>query len=564
MSKSLNRADGVHRRVFLRGVVLLTAGTAAQSCLAADQSSAYVSVRAFGVRGDASDSDKARIQAAIDSVKVGGAHAGKRLLFPGGGIYVCDAIDCAALKDVELIGYGATIRGPSTGRVQSYFNLEGSLGGVVFKGFTFDQMQPTLPPFTEADFPAGYYNCPIYANRECGSVTVDGCRFVNQYTSAIFWRLAGALDVLNSRFDIPASNQTKDGTPAAQKLESISLQTVAAPVRIDNCQFIGAPIANPAIGNCAVFYSGITGQLYIGHSRTEYCGRDNTGAHRLGVFDGYGDAVDVTIENNVSVHCMAQYGRMSATARGRLLGNMVRWSAGCEPAYNGFSVESTVFFGGQKGCQDIEISGNTFDDVGKRHAVVVSLMAYDWGAPLTRIRVADNTIPRAKVAVGLYGPFDDVTIEGTRCADMGILVDVANAPGGVTITSEEGVEADAAYDRLLIRRNVGRDLNRTSTGIQIGLSTSTTARVGRIELEENDLESVGGAGYGIVFHANSAEKTHNRIVARRNRIRGFGHAAYFREGGRYVWQDNDAAGATVAEYLDGRGYLSLERGRTPP
>lgn len=139
-----NHAGTFTRRALIQAIVLLPAGSVTRRSFALSATQHPVSVRDFGAAGDSSDTDAARIQAAIDSVKVGGVNEGRRVLFPEGGTYVCDRINCSGLQNVELVGYGAKITGPSTGRVGCYFDLSGS-AGVVIEGFAFDGRAAALP-----------------------------------------------------------------------------------------------------------------------------------------------------------------------------------------------------------------------------------------------------------------------------------------------------------------------------------------------------------------------------------------------------------------------------------
>lgn len=565
MATAENRAGTFTKRALIQALVLLPAGSVARRSFARSATQDPVSVRDFGATGDNSDTDAARIQAAIDSVKVGGVNEGRRVLFPEGGTYVCDRINCSGLQNVELVGYGATITGPSTGRVGCYFDLSGS-ADVVIEGFAFDGRAAALPAYTQADFAANNltYNTPVIANGETAAwsnITVRNCTLTGMYTNAVWAYRGSGVTVENNVFSAPVCTQTWHGTPAAQQYIFVMLQTVGGQVSVTGNRFLGSATTNPALPPCGVFYSGITGPLLIANNRADYCARDNTGTHRLGVFDGYGDSRDVTIESNVCTNVMAQFGRMSATAAGKVLNNAVHWSPNCEAGYNGFSVESTVVFGGQKGCQDILIEGNTFDDPAARHAMAIGLLAYDWGAPLTDIRVIDNVFRSGGAAIKTYGPYYNLIIEGNQAPNAsGTFLEVGPTPPGSRMTSVRGTEANATYDRLFVRRNLFRDTIARANGIHLGLGARTRAHVGLTVIEDNDLESTGGLGHAVVLIGRSTNMTRNEIIVRGNRIRGFADYAYFRDGGRYIWQDNDCEGATVTDYNDGGGYLSLELG----
>ena len=489
------------------------------------------------------------------------ASSGGTVIFRAGGTTTLTTpLLLTGLNNVRLVGYGHTMQCGAT-RINSYIDASGSSGTIV-EGFLFDGKQSSMPVYTQADFAANQltYNTPVIANGTVSAwsnLTVRNCTLTGMYTNAV-WTVSGTgLVVEGNTFNVPVCNQTYLGTPAAQQWICVVLQTLSGKVSITNNSFLGATTTNPALPPCAVFASGITGSLYIGDNRAEYCGRDNTGTHRLGVFDVYGDAVNVTIESNTAVNVMAQFGRLSAVARGKVLHNNVVWSANAEFGYNGYSVESTVVFGGQQGCQDILIEGNSFNDPDKRHATVISLLAYDYDAPLTDVRVVNNDIPEAAIAINLAGPYYNVTIRDNSCDDYTIAgINVQHAPGGVTLT---GTEANGLYDQLFIHNNFFRQLVSTgANGIQHSLGVFTTAKVGYSEIIGNQLEALTGVGSGIIVLGYSTNTARNRIIIRSNHIVGYNYYVYWRDGGYYLWEDNNCSGAATAPYLDGGGYLGLQ------
>lgn len=510
----------------LTGALLLAAmvlGTGAEACTRFDEGRNHASVKDFGVQGDGSDADSARIQFAINSVKVGGPNEGKRLLFPGGGTYVCDGIDCSNLANVELIGYGATIKGPSNGRVKSYFNMEGAGPGVVFKGFQFDQMQDVLPIYTEADYIDQQYNVPIYCRSgSSGSAVVDGCRFFNAYTSGIQWRLAGDLTVRNCVFDFPPCNQTCNGTPAVQWYDGIHLQSVNANILIDNCRFNGATTTNPAIAPCGIFASGINGRLTITNCAFSYCGSDNTGTHRLGALDFYGDVQNVHVKDNLFRDCMAVAIRLNACRVGLIESNYFHVNANAE--LDGNTLEVTGLghvFNSTEGTRDVVVCDNRFDDPQARAAAAVAVVAYYWDQPSRSVVVRSNTFRGSRNMARLIGPFDGVEIVKNRSlSGRGAIV---VTPGARIST---GAEPTSFYRRLTVEENEVRDTTSdNANGILVDLNTATKALVDRVSVVGNRVRcDQGSAAVAIVVNLNSSDKSRTRSEVRGNLVEGYAYA----------------------------------------
>jgi len=491
------------------------------------------------------------------------AGSGGTVIFPRGATTTLTTpILLTGLTNIRLVGYGHAMRSGAT-RINSYIDCSGATN-VIIEGFNFDGRMADMPVYTQADFDANNltYNTPVVANGATASwsnITVRDCSMTALYTNFAWFYQGGIVNVQNCVLNAPVCTQTYSGTAAAQQYSFVYLQTIEGKISVTGNSFLGAAITNPALGVNAVFYSGTTGSVYIANNRAEYCGRDNVGTHRLGVFDGYGDSVNVTVENNTCTFAMGMFAHLSAHARAKVLNNNVIWSANCEASYNGLPIESTITFGGQKGCQDILVQGNTFDDPSRRHAQTIVLAAYDYGTPLTNIRIIDNVITKATLGVGVFGPQYDIVVEGNRMPDATVGIQTGAAPGGVTLTTTLGTEANGVYDRVFIRNNFIREIGSGGNGISISYGTFTTATVGYILVEGNDLQTAGGAGYGIILLGFSTNTARNEIIARNNRVRGYGYHAYFRDGGYFTWQNNKCSNPATGDYNDGGGWLTLEK-----
>lgn len=495
------------------------------------------------------------------------AGSNSTIIFPRNGTTTLTApVSLNGLTNVVLRGYGHLVQCGAT-RIASYFDLSGSTNCIV-EGFKFDGKQSVMPVYTDADYAANQttYNTPVVANGVTGSwsnILVRNCSMVGLYTNFVWAYQGTGIAVENCRdLKAPLGNQTLGATLGAQQFGFVYLQTIGGPWRVTGCNFIGTATTNPAIPPNGVFYSGMTGSGYIANNYADYCSHDNTGTHRLGVFDGYGDSVNVVIENNVCTNVMAQFGRMNSMARSKIINNSITYSINAEANYNGISIESTISFSGQKGCQDVEVSGNTLRDPGGRHAYGVGLFAYDWGTPLTNIRVHNNAYTGSQTAVHMAGPFYNVRVSDENLIDGLRMLFVSPVPAGATMTATQGTEANSSYDRLFVRRLSLKNPTNASgaDGITISLNTATAARVGLFEIDDNVLEGTANTGVGVVLQGFSTNKANTEMYARRNRIRGYNYAAYFRDNGLIVWEDNRTSNLATATYLEEPGaFLALSK-----
>lgn len=501
-----------------------------------------VNVKDFGATGSGSVDDSGAIQAAVDA-----AANGAVLTFPPG-IYRLDReIKIERRSNLSLRADRATIVGGSK-RFRSYFHCDGS-EGLVFDGFAFDQRGPDLPRFTPQDY-GNSYNCPIHFVNGSG-LTVRNCEFADLYTLSIFFFQATGLAVDSCIFRCAVS--TND-----QWLQFIHLQTYGGTNRIARCRFLNAATTNPAYNPAAVFVSGGNAKsaLAIVECHAEYCGRNNNRSHRLGVFDVYGDAQNIVVRDNISLNTMAQFMRLSATRNGQISGNRVEISEHAEFDYSTLTVESTIYFApGQVGCQNIEISGNMFQDPAGRAAFTVGVLSYDWGAPATTITVKGNIFSGCRRSVFVGGPFQDVQIVGNSGRAGRNSIEVGhNGSNAAAVTATRGTEARSSFDGLLIALNVL--LNNTASdanAITINLSKTPPykGKVGRFVIRENSFQRVGRADVGqAIAVAINASTLQGDVEVSNNETRGYAHDWFMRGARNVVVEGNRAFDTGKTQYLD--------------
>jgi len=515
-------------------------------------------IKHFGAAGNGAVDDSSAIQAALDAIADGGA-----VLFPAGAYRIDGEIRVGNRSGISFLGTGARILG-GPDRFRSFFHCDGSRN-LTFDGVAFDQRGAHLPQYGASEH-GDTYQCPIHFINGDG-LTVRNCEFDDLYSLSLFFFQSTRLVVEKCVFRCGAS--TND-----QWLQFIHMQTYGGTNVVAGCRFLGAVATSPDYNPAAVFASGggLGSSLRIEGNQSEYCGRNNHGSHRLGVFDIYGDAQNVVVRNNVSLHTMAQFMRLSSTRNAQISGNRVVMSASAEFDYSILTVESVITFApGQVGCQNVEISGNKFEDLLGRSAVAVGILSYDWGAPATNITVKGNIFLGCRRAVAVYGPFVNVQIVynggqfGRNSIEIG-----QNGTNGAQVTSMFAQEAHGRFDGLLIAFNTV--LNGTpndSNAITINLSKTPrySGTVGSFIVRDNSLRRVGkkdaGQAIAVVINASTQQ---GHVLISGNYTEGFTHDWYIRGTKDVIVNDNRAVNAAGSSYLDDgtNGLVTRRNNRSSP
>lgn len=458
--------------------------------------------------------------------------------------------------NVTFVGQATRIKGGSS-RFRSYFKVK-NCSRVDFEGLSFDQLQPSLPVYTQADYPNGFYNTAIEI--EGGSrIRVTGCCFDNLYTRAVSVYQATDVDISDNLFTSPVQSQRYNGAPGAQELQHIHFATCAN-VRAANNRFINAPITSPANGVCSIYASGVSGYVHFEGNYSEYAGRDNAGAHRLAVIDYYGDAQTPRIINNVSRNGMAQFMRLAAVRGFVFAGNRIHASPNAEMDYSILTIESTVIYApGQVGVQDGIVRDNLFEDPAHRHAFAVGIIAYDWGAPSINVQSINNTFDGCRRSHLVRGPFFGVTIADNATRGAAGVIQIDHNP---SITSVYGAEAGAVMRNLDIRNNKMLD---DSGGGAVGISISTvktppyTGAADNIRVTGNIIRaSAPNSGQGVVAQM-SGDVPKGRVLINGNEIINYTIGIYLRSAAVATLLDNRIVSAQLP-ILDEGGTGAVDRG----
>lgn len=475
------------------------------------------------------------VQAAVDATPSGGF-----LHFTPGVIYTLPA-ELVMKSGVTYIGHGCTIKAAT--RIRSYFYVL-STSNVTIEGFNFDQIKTSLAVYTPGDYP-NFYCVGIYSELS-SNLVIRHNSFINLYTRGIYIHNgSGLLDIHSNSFSSPAQTQT-------QILEHLAINQFAGTINVTKNGFANTAYTNPAFGISGVSLSGTFGETNILYNTFNYCGRDNTGTHRLAVVDFYADHENVTVEHNVSTNTMAAFMRLSSTNKAKIAHNTIKLNANVEPISVTISVEGIAEYLGVPvvfpGVSDIEIIANKIIGSPTANTIAISLTAYDFAFPSTNIKLKDNRITNSAIAIGVGGPYDSLDISGNKVSGIGAnQIKVQYTSSGIVLTALHGTsETNSVYRDLNIENNTITLANAGGTTVLfVSLNKPTyLGTVTDINIDNNYLYSaIAGTGFACLIEANTSQKLECFKVTN-NTIHNWATGVYARDMKELIFFGNKARSVT--------------------
>jgi len=464
---------------------------------------------------------------------------GGDLFFPRGAYHLSGELTITGKSNIRFVGDLATIDGEAA---RSYFNFDGC-SNIAFEGLRFDARFGELPTF--ANYAGGPRQVPIRFFGSTG-LRVERCVFENLYTRFIDVNGSADIDVTRCRFTSPLQDQNLI-------IEFLSFLSVSGAINIVGNRFIGATTTVNGKSPAAVGMSGIQGEITIEGNRAWHCGRNNEGAHRLGVFDIYSDAANITVRGNRAWHCREQFMRVSTCVDVLVEANVVTIAAQADPTYSSLLVESGSWpMVTNPVCRRVRIRNNNLRCLGNKQAFALGLATYDWGAGAEDIEFSGNIVRSYERCFSVAGPFQNVRITRNTARDVGIFLDAQLMPGGfAALTTTLGVEADARFDGLRIEDNEAV-ITAASAFVPISISTSRapsfTGIVGDIFVRRNRLAcSAPGANSAInvIFNAPAGGNQQGDVVIEDNSLTGYSEPFYLRLLRRALIERNVATSVTT-------------------
>lgn len=490
-----------------------------------------------------------RIAKAIDAL----GQKGGEIVFPPGRYRFDSEFTLKQKENIKFSGNNCIVDGVLC---RSYFNVE-RCRNITFEGFNFDTRFGELPRFES--FSQGAMQVPIRFV-DSNNLNVIGCKFYRLYTVFIECRNASYIDIINCEFSSLLQDQD-------QYLTFIEFLTCGGVNAVRNNFFCGASTNVNDKSPAAVAASGISGEMTIAENRTQHCGRNNGGSHRLGCFDLYADTVNVTVSRNTALNCREQFMRISTSVNVTVQENFVSMAPEVDSTYSTLSIESGSWTGvANPICRNIAIVGNIFRCTENRQAFAVGVTSYDWGAAVENIRIEANVIERYDRAIVVAGPFDGLTISRNRATDVRSFLEVVQS-GNVPMTTVLGAERLSSFDSLSVQGNevdIMSESYLVPISFSIGQNKSYLGSIGTFSFFQNVVSNFKYGNKLAVSCLFNTEKEQGTFKAFDNRFRGFAVLFYLRSIKQAMIADNFADGATSLYLTDGT-VQSLElRGNQVP
>lgn len=421
----------------------------------------FVSVKDFGAKGDGVTDDTAAIQAAVDACS---ANGGGVVYFPFG-TYILTAKIIGA-SNIFLKTYGATIK--SNTRIPTgYFEFNGC-SNVRIEGFIFDQNQPNMPVYSE--YP-NVYNQPLYITAS-SNFDIQHNQFINLYNKSInIYQCGGFMNIENNIFKSKEQNQNLIA-------EHIWVLTFNGKLNISNNDIDNETYTTPDHGVCGIFLSGVKGSTTVQDNKFNYCGRDNTGEHRLGVIDCYSDVHNAIITGNISDNTMWHFLRLNSTSNIIVQKNKAKIKYAADMPIVAITPPNGTF---TVGGENIIVDSNIFE-AEVNFVIGVGGGLQDYAFPFQNIKVTNNIFYNIRSAIIFEGIFKNLDVS-RNTFDMssfndGLAIELKQS---TTATETNGVlQADSENRGIQV---VDNQIYQYASGIQINYSgyTGTKSKVVKIK-----------------------------------------------------------------------------------
>ncbi|WP_346938203.1 hypothetical protein [uncultured Clostridium sp.] len=319
-----------------------------------------------------SGTDTIKLQKAIN------ASSGKTLKLKDDTTYVIDSV-LNGVSNIKIIGRNSTIKVKDNIRILSMFNFNYK-SNIEFDGVIFDMNMQNMPLYQLADYPTAY-NVPIHTDY-CGDIIITNCKFVNLYNKSLeILHSSGNIKIKNNYFSSPVQTQN-------QILDHISMVGISTGnLEIENNFIDNAPYTNQAYGINGIFMANISAPTKIKNNTLLYCGRDNTGGHRLHPIDFYGICKNIEVEGNIIVSVCGCV-RFNSCQYMKFKNNTIKFTKG--NAEISMPILSQLDYGIDNQTKAIEIENNKFISLTTEDIYLIGVYCEDWGLRTIGVSINNN------------------------------------------------------------------------------------------------------------------------------------------------------------------------------
>lgn len=458
------------------------------------------------------------------------AYLGATLRFGAREYIVNRQLSFQNLSCFKLVGdkQHTIIKSNTTERVKDfYFNFI-DCNNFIIEGFKFDLNKKNLPTYNSSDdalskeFNGGILIKGTYEINGSRNIEITNCHFYDLYNRAVrFYNCdKGHIIVSNNLFESGVQEQI-------YMMEHLVIsQSHNANVIVENNIFRNAENHDPSKAPCGIygFDLGYYGSVLIDNNYFEYCGRDNTGHHRLYAIDFYDSVNNFIISNNTFRNATWGAIRFDGTRKnGIISNNIIHQLISDDGGMINASSRGAAEFN-QTEFRNITISNNILESSGTTSYGII-LQGLSPFCNSENIEISNNKFYNLKGCVTLHGDMDVVSITNNQAFNLkaiGIYIQ------GSKVINKVEFEPRKIAKIYINDNNFSGDLNpdlKGIVGVQIDGLKGEHTFMGRVWINGNFITN-NNYGYGIIV--NTGDSLDNVVVVANNVIENVERGLYIR------------------------------------
>ncbi|WP_241310757.1 hypothetical protein [Chryseobacterium arthrosphaerae] len=494
------------------------------------------------------DNDEAMITQAIKTA----AYLGATLRFDAREYIVNRQLEFQNLSCFKLSGdrQHTWIKSNSNKRFESFYFSFTECNNFIIDGFQFDLNKRNIPEvYSSADDALSKeFNGAILINGNPATyfsynIEITNCYFYDLYNRAIriYGCSQGHIIVRDSLFESGVQNQI-------YMMEHLVIsQSHSANVIVENNIFRNAENHDSSKAPCAIFAFdlGYYGSVLINNNYFEYCGRDNTGHHRLYAIDFYDNVNNFVISNNTFRNTTWGAIRFDGIRKnGIITNNIIHQLISDDGGMINASSRGAAEFN-QTEFRNITISNNILESSGATSYGII-LQGLSPFCNSENIEISNNKFYNLKGCITLHGDMDVVSINNNQAFNLTAI--------GVYIQARKIINKVEVEPRKIAKiyindNNFSGNPNpdfKGIVGVQIDGLNGTHTFMGRVWINGNFITN-NNYGYGII--ANVGDSSDNVITITNNLIENVERALYIRTKKVFV-KDNLIYNASIGAIND--------------
>lgn len=491
--------------------------------------------------------DEAMITQAIQTA----AYLGATLRFDAREYIVNKQLDFQGLSCFKLLGdrQHTWIKSDTKKRFESFYFSFTDCNNIIIEGFQFDLNKRNIEVYSPADdafskeFNGGILIKGNPATYLSYNIEITNCHFHDLYNRGIriYGCSQGHIIVRDNLFDSGVQDQI-------YMMEHLVItQSHSANVTVENNIFRNAENHDSSKAPCAIygFDLGYYGSVLINDNYFEYCGRDNTGHHRLYAIDFYDNVNNFVISNNTFRNTTWGAIRFDGTRKnGIITNNIIHQLISDDGGMINASSRGAAEFN-QTEFRNITISNNILESSGMTSYGII-LQGLSPFCNSENIEISNNKFYNLKGCITLHGDMDVVSINNNQAFNLTAI--------GVYIQGRKVVNTVEFEPRKIAKiyindNNFSGNLNpdfKGIVGVQIDGLNGTHTFMGRVWINGNFITN-NNYGYGII--ANLGDSSDNVITITNNLIENVERALYIRTKKVFV-KDNLIYNASIGAIND--------------